>query len=108
MIYRMLSSMISTLARRLVMPSRGQRRRACRLRPELREDLLQGDDAWTEGIPIVLNGPRQLPDRGFGLYVVQLKVHGADVGPLTRNRQQRCSRAYAAKPPRKAAQRRSD
>jgi hypothetical protein len=39
--------MISTLARRLVMPSRGQRRRACRLRPELREDLLQGDDAWT-------------------------------------------------------------
>jgi hypothetical protein len=35
-------------------------------------------------------------------------VHGADVGPLTRNRQQRCSRAYAAKPPRKAAQRRSD
>jgi hypothetical protein len=47
----MLSSpRVSSLARRLVMPSRGQRCRASRLRPHHPKDLLQCHNAWSERI----------------------------------------------------------
>jgi len=44
-----------TLARRLVMPSRGQRCRASGRRPHHPKDLLQNPDAGTEGVTIAVD-----------------------------------------------------
>jgi hypothetical protein len=51
----MLSSMISAFARRLIMPSRGQRCRASGLRPDHPKDLLQRHDTGTEGVTITVD-----------------------------------------------------
>jgi hypothetical protein len=60
------------------MPSQGQRFRAFGLRPQLRQDLLQGHNAWTEGVAIVIDQFAQPSDQRIGLIVCQLKVHGAE------------------------------
>ena len=44
--------------------------------------FLQCHNAWTEGIPIVLDNAVQFAGQHRGLHVVQFKVHAPDMGAL--------------------------
>ena len=51
-----------------------------------RQDLLQGRNAGTEGVAIVIDQFTEPSDQRFGLFVYQVKVHRPDIGPLSRSR----------------------
>jgi hypothetical protein len=77
---------VSPFARRLVMPSRGQRCRARGLRPQHPKDLPEGHDTWTEGVTIVLDDVHQLSLKSGGLIIIEFKVHTSQIVPLTNRR----------------------